>query len=262
MKIIILCGGKGIRLDDSQEFIPKAMVNIGHRPLLWHVMKIYAQYGFNEFVLALGSGGKQIRDYFIHYDDNINDLTLNLGESKIIYNTKHNEEDWKITFVKTGVDSNTGSRLFRCQKYLEGDDFLLTYSDCLADIDIKKLVDFHKKHKKVATVSGVIPPYRYGKFMKEENEVTEYTDISRLKSQDGWVNGGFMVFTPKIFDYLTPYNECALEKEVFKQLVKDKEIKIFEHSGSWQCLDNQREYEFLKKLTEKNSEFWLQKKND
>lgn len=259
MKIVILCGGKGIRLNNSSEFIPKGMVQIGHRPILWHVMKIYAQYGFNEFILALGSGGKNIRDYFIHYDENVNDLTLTLGESKLDYNTQHQEEKWKISFVETGEESGTGARLFRCQKYLDDSDFLLTYSDCLADIDISKLISFHNSHGKIMTVSGVMPPFRYGEFIMEKGEIVEYKNIAHLKSQNGWVNGGFMILQPKIFNYLTPYNECVLEKEVFKQLVKEKKIGVFEHHGFWQCLDNEREYQSLNQLAAKNSEFWLHK---
>jgi glucose-1-phosphate cytidylyltransferase len=259
MKVVILCGGQGIRLNNSLEFIPKGMVKIGHRPLLWHVMKIYAAAGFTEFVLALGANSNSIRDYFLHYDENLNDLTVTLGSGKIEYNSQHQEEKWKITFVETGQQSGTGARLFRCQKYLEGQDFCLTYSDCLSNIDIKKLVTFHKKHNKLATISGVMPPFRYGEFIMENNELVDYQEISKLKSNNGWVNGGFMVFGPNIFNYLTPYNECVLEKEVFSELTKKRELAIYEHTGFWQCLDNEREYKYLNNLAEKNSEFWLQK---
>lgn len=263
MKVVIFCGGNGIRLNNSQEFIPKGMVKIGHRPLLWHVMKTYAQFGFTEFVLALGYGGKSIRDYFIHYDENISDLTVTLGDPILKYETKNNEESWKITFVETGEDSNTGSRLFRCQKYLEdGKDFMVTYSDSLADIDINKLLTFHNQHKKIVTVSGVMPPYRYGEFMVKDGQIIEYKNTAVLKSDNGWVGGGFMVFKSDIFDYLTPYNECTLEKEIFTNLVKDKQIEIFEHNGFWQSLDNEREFQYLNQLARNNSEFWLRKKDD
>jgi len=259
MKVVILCGGQGVRLNNSLSFIPKGMAKIGHRPLLWHIMKIFSQYGFTEFVLALGQNGQMIRDYFLHYDENVNDLTFTLGDPKAVFNSRHQEEKWKITFVETGEQSGTGARLFRCQKYLDTDDFLLAYSDCLSDIDISKLVDFHNKQGKLATVSGVMPPFRYGEFTMEGNVPVDYQDISRLKSPNGWVNGGFMVLKPQIFQYLTPYNECVIEKEVFKNLVKDKNIAVFEHPGFWQCLDNDREYQYLNQLAEKNSEFWLQK---
>lgn len=263
MKVVILCGGKGIRLNDSLEFIPKGMVKIGHRPLLWHVMKIYANYGFDEFVLALGSNGKVIRDYFLHYNENINDLTLTLGERKLQYNTQNQEENWKITFVETGESSGTGARLFRCQKYLNNEDFLLTYSDCLANIDINELIKFHNSHGKLATASGVFPPFRYGEFVMKDGNPIDFRETSKLKSINGLVNGGFLVFKNGIFDYLTPYNECVLEKEVFQNLAKDSQMNIFEHHGFWQCIDNDRECNFLNKLAEENSEFWLFKnKND
>ncbi|MCF7843476.1 NTP transferase domain-containing protein [Candidatus Gracilibacteria bacterium] len=263
MKVVILCGGKGIRLNDTLDFIPKGMVKIGHRPLLWHIMKAYSNHGFNEFVLALGSNSKAIRDYFLHYNENINDLTLTLGNNKLDYNTQNQEENWKITFVETGENSGTGARLFRCQKYLNDDDFLLTYSDCLSDIDINKLVGFHILNKKILTTTGVLPPFRYGEFIMDGAIPKEYRSVSKLRSQDGLVNGGFMALSCKIFDYLTPYNECVLEQDIFKSLVNDRQLSIFEHFGFWQCIDNEREYRFLNKLSEENSEFWLFKnKND
>ncbi len=262
MKVVILCGGKGIRFEDSLDFIPKGMVRIGHRPLLWHVMKMYSRYGYNEFILALGVGGESVRDYFLQYNENINDLTLILGQPKLTYNTQNQEEDWKITFVETGEESGTGARLFRCQKYLDTEDFLLAYSDCLADIDIEKLVSFHKTQNRIATVSGVFPPFRYGEFIMEEGKPISYKRISKLHSQNGLVNGGFMVLKNKIFDYLTPYNECILENEVFENLVKDNKINIFEHNGFWQCIDNDRDRKWLNKSFAENSEFWLFKKNN
>lgn len=257
MKVVILCGGSGIRLHNSLDFVPKAMVKIGHKPLLWHVMKSFAQFGFTEFVLALGKNSNLIRDYFLHYDQNVNDLTFTLGQPLPEFSTQHLEENWKITFVETGEESGTGARLFRCQKYLENEDFFVSYSDCLADINIKKLLAFHKSSGKIATVSGVMPPFRYGEFFLQEGVPVEYKETSRLKSPNGWVNGGFMVFKPAVFQRLTPFNECVLEKEVFKGMVVDKQIAIFQHEGFWQCLDNDREYNYLNELSEKNSEYWL-----
>lgn len=263
MKVVILCGGEGIRLPNSLGYIPKGMVKIGHRPLLWHVMKMYSNFGFNEFVLALGANGTMIRDYFIHYDEIVNDLTLTLGSSKKLeYITRNQEEDWKITFVETGEECGTGARLFRCQKYLEGDDFLLSYSDCLSDVDLDALTKYHKKNKKVATLTGVLPPFRYGEFIMKNNEPVEYREVSRLKSSEGLVNGGFMVFDSRIFNYVTPFNECVLEREVFKNLVQDNQVTMLQHEGFWQCVDNHREYDFLNKLVAENSEFWLRGKKN
>lgn len=257
MKVVILCGGNGIRLRNSLEFIPKAMIKIGYRPMLWHVMKIYAKYGFTDFVLALGSGGNLIKDYFINYDVNINDITIKLGQKDYILQSEHQERDWKITFVNTGDYAGTGARISRCQNYLTENDFLVTYSDCLADVNIKKLLDNHKKSNKIATITGVMPRFRYGEFIINDDEVVKWNEISNLKSRGGWVNGGFMAFNKKIFKYLEPFNECVLEKEVFTKLTNDKQINIYKHEGFWQELDNDREYTFLCNLCEKNSEFWL-----
>lgn len=257
MKIIILCGGNGIRLRNSLEVIPKGLVKIGHRPMLWHIMKIYANFGFNEFILALGNNSEAIRNYFIHYDEIINDLTITLGKHDLVFNTEHQENNWKITFVETGGDSGTGARIARCKKYVGDEEFAVAYSDCLADVNIQKLLEFHHSQKKTASVTGVTPPYRYGEFVMEKNKPVAYRDASRLKSIDGLVNGGFMVFHPKIFNYLDSFSECVLEKDVFGNLVKDGQISIFEHSGFWQCLDNDREYKYLNDLCAKNSEYWL-----
>jgi len=257
MKVVILCGGNGIRLRDSLEFIPKAMVKIGHRPMLWHVMKIYAKYGFTDFVLALGNGGNLIKDYFMNYDVNVNDVTIKLGQKDYVSRSEHQEKNWRITFVDTGDQAGTGARISRCQDYLAEDDFLVAYSDCLADINIQKLLDDHKKSDKITTVTGVMPHFRYGEFIVNDNEAVKWNEISNLKSRVGWVNGGFMAFNKKIFKYLAPFNECVLEKEVYAKLVDDKQINVYKHEGFWQELDNDREYNFLRDLCEKNSEFWL-----
>lgn len=257
MTTVILCGGQGLRLNDSLTFIPKGMVKIGHRPILWHVMKIYSQYGHNDFILALGKGGYLIRDYFLNYNKNINDITLMLGESQIEYKTQHQETDWKITFVETGEEAGTGARIFRCKQYVESKKFMVTYSDCLVDININDLLKYHDKSDKIATVTGVMPPYRYGEFIMKDNQPIDYKASSRLKSPHGWVNGGFMVFKQKIFEYLNSFNECILENEVFNELVKNREISIYPHNDFWQCLDNNREYLYLNELCDRNLEYWL-----
>lgn len=257
MKVVILCGGDGIRLKNSLEFIPKAMVKIGHRPLLWHVMKIYAKYGFNDFVLALGKDGDKIRDYFLNYDHFANDISITLGTGDIKINSQHQENEWTITMVDTGELAGTGARLARCKKYLDKEKFFLAYSDCLANIHIDKLLDYHNESNKIATVSGINPSYRYGEFEKIDGEIISWNEISKLSSRKGGVNGGFMVFENSIFEYVNSLSECILEKEVFANLVKNKQIDIYEHEGFWQSLDNDRECNFLNELCEKNSEYWL-----
>ena len=257
MKTVILCGGSGVRLKNSNSFIPKAMVKIGHRPLIWHVMKIYAKFGYTDFVLALGQGGDIIKDYFMKYDINTNDSTIKLGSKEITLHSQNQEKDWKITFVETGENSGTGARLFRCQDYIRDDNFFVAYADCLSNIDIEKLLESHKKHDKPVTVTGVMPPFRYGEFILKEDVAVDWHETSKLKSADGWVNGGFMVFKKEAFRYLEPFNECTLEKEVFSKLVKDRSVNIFKHDKFWQCLDNEREFSYLNSLCEKNMEYWL-----
>lgn len=258
MKVVILCGGEGLRLNNSLELVPKAMIKIGHRPMVWHVMKIYAKYGFTDFILALGKGGEQIRDYFVNYDMKVNDISVSLNTGKIISNSHHQEKDWNITMVDTGELAGTGARLSRCKKYLEDEEeFFLTYTDCLSNIDINKLLESHNKNQKVITVSGVKPPYRYGEFVESNDNIISWNEISHLSSNHGWVNGGFMVCNNKIFEYVLPFNECVIEKEVFTNLAKDQEVNIYKHEDFWQCLDNDREYRYLQELIDKNLQYWL-----
>ncbi len=239
------------------EPIPKALVRIGHRPMIWHVMKIFSKFGINEFVLALGSGGDKIRDYFLNYDFSVNDMTMELGSKNIIFNSQNQEKNWKITFVDTGEEAGTGARVLRCQDYVKDQDFFVTYSDCLSDVKLDKVLDYHRSNGRIATVTGVLPPFRYGEFIFENNQLVDYHDSSHLKSMVGWVNGGFMVFSPRIFNYLEPYNECVLEKNIFSRLVADRQLDISEHTGFWQCLDNDRELDILNQMYSHNAACWL-----
>lgn len=257
MKTVILCGGSGIRLQSFLEYIPKAMVKIDHRPMIWHVMKSFARYGHNDFVLALGAGGEMIRDYFLNYDLFNNDISISLEFNQVKKISQHQERAWNITLVDTGEAAGTGARLARCRKYLEGERFFLTYSDCLANIAIDKLLSQHEKNGQIATVSGVNPPYRYGEFIMDGDRVDAWHEVSKLSSKNGWVNGGFMVFESSIFNYINPLSECTIEKEVFGNLVKNRQLGVYKHDGFWQCLDNEREYQLLKNLCKNNLEYWL-----
>lgn len=260
MKVVILCGGVGIRLRHNLQYIPKGMVFIDQKPLLWHIMKRYSLFGFNEFILALGENGDLIRDYFLNYNLNTNNIGFTIKNPKnITYYNQSQEEDWNVILVNTGEAANTGARIYRCKKYIDGDEFMLTYSDCLSNVNIEKLYKQHKKIKRIATVTGVMPPFRYGEFIIKNGKVLDYNPVSKLISALGCVNGGFAVFTKKIFNYLSSYNECTLENEVYKELVRKKELEIYKHNDFWQCLDNDREYEYLKKLCEENKRYWLQK---
>ncbi|MDD4938208.1 MAG: sugar phosphate nucleotidyltransferase [Candidatus Shapirobacteria bacterium] len=261
MKLIILCGGDGIRLKNQLNYIPKGLVFIDNKPLIWHIMKRYSLFGFDEFVLALGKDGDKIRDYFLRYSLYTNDVEFVLGKSNNLnYFNLNQEENWKVTLVNTGDEAHTGSRIFRCKNYINDDDFMVTYSDCLSNVDINKLLKFHNSENKIATITGVCPPFRYGEFVINENRVVDYVSVSKLSAMRGYVNGGYMVFNKKIFNYLNGYNECTLESDVFKTLSKISELNVFKHDDFWQCLDNDREYEYLKKLSEENKRYWLIKK--
>ena len=260
MKIVILCGGRGIQLKHQIQYIPKGLVYIDEKPIIWHIMKRYSQYGFNEFILALGKNGNIFRNYFLNYNQYTNDIGFNLGKNNnsTIYN-KNQEENWNIIMTNTGEQANTGARLYRCKKYINSDEFMVTYSDCLSNIDINKLIRYHKSNKNIATITGVKPPFRYGEFTIKKNKVVSFSTTSKLSALKGYVNGGFMVFNKKIFNYLNSYNECTLEKEVFTNLVKDRKLDIYKHDAFWQCLDTDRELTYLKQLSQENKRYWLMK---
>lgn len=260
MKVVILCGGEGIRLHNQFNYIPKGLVQIDNNTILWHIMKRYSLFGFNEFILALGKYNHKIRNYFLNYRQYTNDLGLTLtNRHKLTYYNANQEENWKIILANTGDEARTGARVFRCKKYIDTNDFMVTYSDCLSDVDLGKILKQHKKTGKIATVTGIRPPFRYGEFIMRKNSVIDFSPISQLSAMRGFVNGGFMVLNKKIFSYLNPYNECTLENEVFKELAKKSNLAVYKHNKFWQCLDNDREYEYLKKLCEENKRYWLMK---
>lgn len=260
MKVIILCGGEGIRLRNQLDYIPKGLIHVDNKPLLWHIMKRYSLFGFNEFVLALGKYGHKIRNYFLNYTLYTNDVGFTLSDlHKLNYYNANQEENWKIILANTGDEAHTGARVFRCQKYIDTDDFMVAYSDCLADVDLGKLLKQHKKTKKIATISGVRPPFRYGEFIMKNDKVIDFSPTSKLLAMHGYVNGGYMVLSKKIFKHLNSYNECTLENEVFKELAKKGELDVYKHDKFWQPLDNDREHDYLKKLCEENKRYWLQK---
>lgn len=262
MKVVILCGGRGIRLFDESTYIPKGMVRLGHRPVLWHIMKRFALAGHTDFILALGSKGELIRDYFLHYDRYVTDMQIAFGSGKIELLSKHQEEKWRITFVDTGENANSGARIHRCKDYIEGESFFLTYSDTLADVAPADLFSFHKKSKKILTLTGVIPPYREGELIVEDNLVVGSYDARKDVKQkfQRFVNGGYMVADTKFISYLTSFNECRLESEVFTRLMAEKQLALYPHHGFWRWLDTDRDYLYLQDLVDKNKMYWLYEK--
>jgi len=255
--VAILCGGKGTRLREETEFRPKPMITVGDRPMIWHIMKTYAHYGFKDFMLCMGYKGEQIRDYFINYDWNHSDILLELGNKSITkLNNGHDEEDWRLWLIDTGQETLTGGRLKRLAPHLDrvgADLFLATYGDGVADVDIKALVDYHKSHGKLATVTAVRPPSRFGELIIEGNLVTSFKEKPQVS--EGWINGGYFVLHRKVLD-LIESDDTIFEAEPLKALSEMGELAVYNHSGFWQCMDTHRELELLNQMHDRQNAPW------
>ena len=257
MKCVILCGGRGIIDVESRQRIPKACLQVGEKPLIWHVMKIFATFGFDEFVLALGEGGELIRRFFLHQNLYSQDVELSGGDRRITYLTTSPEATWKIKCIDTGLNAQTGSRVARCRRYLDDGPFFVTYSDCLANVNIMDLIAFHRKQGKTLTVTGVQPGSRFGTFYVKDDTVSGYSLETKLSGVGGFLNGGFMIMEPKVFDYLEVFNECTLEKEVFSQLARESNLAVYPHTGYWQAVDTERDLQTVASLYLGNIRPWL-----
>ncbi|MCS7063039.1 MAG: hypothetical protein NZM04_03155 [Methylacidiphilales bacterium] len=257
MKVLILCGGRGIIDPHTHNRISKAMISIGGKPLVWHVMKSFSIFGYNDFVLALGEGGDAIRSYFIKYKDMTHDIRIDAASGTIEHLNTIQEEDWKITLVDTGHDAHTGSRLSRCQRYLGSEPFFLTYCDCLCNVRIDKLLTFHESSGVILTVTGVQPHTRFGTFYTEAGRVTRYDPHARLTGQGGFINGGFMICQPEIFNYVEVFSESSIEREVFKRLAEEQEVAVFPHTDFWYAVDTERDILYLNELYAQNRRLWL-----
>ena len=254
-EVVILCGGKGLRLSEETVLKPKPMVEIGGRPILWHIMKIYAHYGYNKFILALGYRGEHIKEYFYNYRILSSDFTLTMDPHKSpkIHNT-HEDSDWEITFVDTGMDTLKGGRIKRLEKYIKSDNFHLTYGDAVADVDIGKLFDFHTSGNSIGTVTAVRPPSRFGEMALAGDKVVEFEEKPQLGT--GVINGGFFVFKKEFMRYLTPDINCDFEFGALQKLAQDGELHAYNHTGFWQCMDNVRDRDYLNKLWDNNEADW------
>src|SRR3989344_471318 len=249
MKTIILSGGLGYRLKEETEFKPKPMVNVGDKPILWHIMKLYAHYGFNDFIIALGYKSDYIKQYFINQKHLLHDFTLHTKSGYAKLHKNNNDarkiDDFKVTFVDTGLETNPGERILRVKDYvpMEDEHFMVTYGDGVADVDIKKLVNFHKKQNTVGTVTGVHPRSKYGLLtIDKNNKAKKFTEKPVLRE---WINGGFMVFRREAFDY---FKEGEFEHEALKRLVKKGELSIYIHEGFWHSMDTYNDIDNLNKL--------------
>ena len=259
MKVIILCGGEGTRMKEETEFKPKPLVEIGGRPILWHIMKIYAHYGFNEFILALGYKGNMIKDYFLNWRTFINDFTLKTKSHDI---TLHGDghDDFEITFVDTGLKSLTGERLRRVKKYIDDEDFMLTYGDGVANINIRDLLDFHHRQGTIATITGVRPLTKFGivHHDKQTNKVIGFSQnlvgdfVDKENYHDFLINGGFMVLKKEIFNELKPN---SMIEAMFIPLAKKGELSLYHHTGKWKAMDTYKEVEELNEYWQKD-QFW------
>ncbi|MFV2046159.1 sugar phosphate nucleotidyltransferase [Metabacillus sp. YM-086] len=236
MKVVILCGGKGLRMRGLEENIPKALARVNEKPIIWHIMKLYSQYGNNEFILPLGYQGEKIKEYFIDYKWKESDLELVLNENKPIPLT--NIEDWSITFADTGLETMTGARIKNIEKYVDDDIFLLTYGDGLSDINIDKLIQFHKEKGKTVTLTGIRKQSQYGILEVEDGIATKFVEKPEMNSI---INGGFFVCNRDFFHYLSDDPECVLEEDPLKNLIKDEELAIYEHDGLWMSIDTPKD---------------------
>lgn len=240
MKVVILCGGYGTRISEESYLKPKPMIEVGERPIVWHIMKTYSYYGFNDFILCLGYKGDVIKEYFANYFIYGSDITFDLSNNNNLkIHSSEAVEPWKVTLANTGQDTMTGGRLKRIKKYIGNEPFLMTYGDGVSNVNIKELVDFHKSHGKIATVTAVQPSGKFGVLgLNEDSTVLEF--IEKPKTQNVWINGGYFVLEPQIFDYIDG-DSTVFEKEPLESLAKEEEIIAYQHDGFWQCMDTQRD---------------------
>jgi len=253
MKVVILAGGLGTRLSEETNIKPKPMVEIGGKPILWHIMKIYSHYGYNEFVICLGYKGHVIKEYFSNFFLYHSDVTFNLANNQLeVHNSE--AENWKITLVDTGKDSMTGGRIRRIQKYVNNSTFMLTYGDGVSNIDISKLVEFHKQHKKMVTVTAVQPESRFGVLdINASNEVESF--LEKPKGESGWINGGFFVCEPEIFKYIDG-DSTSWEREPLENIAKDKGLAAFKHEGFWKPMDSLKDKQDLNNYWDSDKAEW------
>ena len=245
MKIVILCGGLGTRLSEETQFKPKPMVEIGGRPVLWHIMKIYERHGMNDFMLALGYKGEVIKDFFLNYHARQSDLTVHLKNGQLDYSNP-TSEDWKVSLIDTGTNPLTGGRLLRLKPYLQLEGtFMLTYGDGVSDVDITALLAFHRSHGRLATVTAVRPPARFGDLRIESNQVTKFEEKPQVG--EGWINGGFFVFESGVLDFIDD-DATILERAPLEQLAQQGELMAYTHPGYWQAMDTLRDKQALEEL--------------
>jgi glucose-1-phosphate cytidylyltransferase len=252
MKVAILAGGVGSRLAEETEAKPKPMVEIGGRPILWHIMKLYAQQGFREFVIALGYKGEQIKKYMVDYCSLTHDLTVSLGDGRVRVHDGA-REDWTVELIDTGQDTATGGRIKRLAPHVGDGTFLLTWGDGVADIDLADLLAFHRSHGRLATLTAVRPPARFGHLELDGDRIAEFSE--KPQTGEGWINGAFFVLEPEVMDYVAG-DDTQWEREPLEHLAKDGQLMAYRHYGFWQCMDTLRDRKLLQSLWDSGQAPW------
>lgn len=254
MKVIILAGGYGTRLSEETYAIPKPMIEIGGKPILWHIMKLYSYYGFNDFIILLGYKGYIIKEYFANYFLHQSDVTIDLSKNEI--QVHHNYcEPWTVTLIDTGLDTMTGGRILRAKEYVGDESFMITYGDGVADINIKELLSFHQSHGHLATVTSVQPEGRYGSISANSNGKIDRFE-EKPAGDGAWINSGFFVCEPGVFDYIKNGDATVFEREPLENLSHDGELFTYKHTGFWKCMDTQRDMQQLNQMWKDDNSKW------
>jgi len=254
MKVVILCGGKGTRLREETEYKPKPMVQVGNRPIIWHIMNIYAHYGYADFILPTGYKGDVIKEYFYHYKVRNSDFSVNLNTGAVQTYNNGAEQDWKVTIADTGLDTLKGARIKRIAKYIDSDQFMVTYGDGLADINLQALVEYHSNSGRIGTFTGVRMPSRFGTVATDSTGTIQRWQEKPIL--DAFINGGFFVFERAFLDYLSSGDNCELEKEPLEKLAAEGQLGMYHHDGFWTCMDTFRDYQYLNKLWDRGQAPW------
>ncbi|MBP2630517.1 MAG: glucose-phosphate cytidylyltransferase [Firmicutes bacterium] len=254
MKVVILAGGLGTRISEESHLKPKPMIEIGGNPILWHIMKIYSHYGFNDFIICLGYKGYVIKEFFADYFLHTSDITFDFRDNNKMIVHNNVAEPWKVTLVDTGQNTATGGRIKRVRDYIGNEPFMLTYGDGVSNVNITQLLEYHQTHKPIATMTAIQPGGRFGVLdINKNNSVNKF--VEKAKEDGGWINSGFMVLDPKIFDYIDGDN-TIFEKEPLEKLASEGKLQAFKHSGFWQCMDTQRDKNLLESLWQENKSPW------
>jgi glucose-1-phosphate cytidylyltransferase len=254
MKTLILAGGVGSRLSEETDVRPKPMVEIGHRPILWHILKIYAHYGYKDFLVALGYKGEHIKRYMADYASLSTNLTVDLKAGTVeAHKADGDAEDWTVGLIDTGRHTETGGRMLKIAPYLDGDTFMMTFGDGVSDVDINRLVEFHRAHGKLATLTAVRPPARFGHVELEGDQVAEFSEKPQVG--EGWINGGFFVLDRKVLDYIDG-EETHFQREPLERLARDGQLMAFKHTSFWQCMDTLRDKILLQQLWDSEEAPW------